>query len=206
MCGPGPVNLGGELTVRHSALLVVDDHAATTSDDSYSQRQTKHGWQSTFSPLLLFYPRPPPLLCNNTPNPAFESLDLFGSLESGRKSLFSTKILLKSPRRSGDLVRLSLQSSPLHVFYYNTHTSCDRQSLPFRTKPAQYSHTACGQVPIVEWAPAQGRISHITLCSGWYRKRTAASELLKDTDLDARKAKTTWYICTATKEKASTRT
>lgn len=43
MCGPGPVNLGGELTVRHSALLVVDDHAATTSDDSYSQRQTKHG-------------------------------------------------------------------------------------------------------------------------------------------------------------------
>lgn len=24
-CGPGPVNLGGELTVRHSALLVVDD-------------------------------------------------------------------------------------------------------------------------------------------------------------------------------------
>lgn len=27
MCGPGPVNLGGELTVRHSALpvVVVDD-------------------------------------------------------------------------------------------------------------------------------------------------------------------------------------
>lgn len=25
LCGPGPVNLGGELTVRHSALLVVDD-------------------------------------------------------------------------------------------------------------------------------------------------------------------------------------
>lgn len=25
MFGPGPVNLGGELTVRHSALLVVDD-------------------------------------------------------------------------------------------------------------------------------------------------------------------------------------
>lgn len=105
--------------------------------------------------FLLFYcsipAPPPPLLCNNTPNPAFESLDLFGSLESGRKSLFSTKILLKSPRRSGDLVRLSLQSSPLHVFYYNTHTSCDRQSLPFRTKPAQYSHTACGQVPF-DWS------------------------------------------------------
>lgn len=25
ICGPGPVNLGGELTVRHSALFVADD-------------------------------------------------------------------------------------------------------------------------------------------------------------------------------------
>ena len=71
MRGPGPVNLGGELTVRHSALLVVDDahsccynlwRATSYCKTTDKTSMTKH----IFSSSTVLFRR----------TPALESLDL----------------------------------------------------------------------------------------------------------------------------------
>lgn len=84
VCGLGPVNLGGELIVRHSALLVVvDAHSCC-----YINRLTtitKHIFSS-------YSNSPPPLHNQRSDSPAFISLDLFGSL----KTLYSTWRPLKT--------------------------------------------------------------------------------------------------------------
>lgn len=92
ICGPGPVNLGGELTVRHSALFVADDaHSCCYSLWQQLQQTTDKTSMNknifSFTALLM---QP---LGSFFPTLTFESL---GSLKSGRISLFITRILLKT--------------------------------------------------------------------------------------------------------------
>lgn len=109
----------------------------------------------------------------------------FGSLESGRKSLFSTATLFIT-QDLDDVVLLLLQSrkhsrTQTHArTHARTHapthpyTPYDRQNLPFRTKPAQYSHTnilyvsmwtshVCGNSPCI--SPGLNQPDHLTLYS-----------------------------------------
>lgn len=55
-CGPGPVNLGGELTVRHSALLVVDDaHSCCYNLREHLLQTTDNNIDDKACCLLFFY-------------------------------------------------------------------------------------------------------------------------------------------------------
>lgn len=71
VCGPGPVNLGGELTVRHSALLAVWCSFMLLKALMKATAENRHRWQSTFALILL--------LCMDAwcppPHLVFESLD-----------------------------------------------------------------------------------------------------------------------------------
>lgn len=92
MCGPGPVNLGGILTVRHSALRVVYAHSCCFEPQMtcIANRQTS-AMMCRFSSSAVVYPCIPSTVMS--PVGTFESLDHFGSLECGRASLFSNGIL-----------------------------------------------------------------------------------------------------------------
>lgn len=159
-----------------------------------AKQQTKHWWQSTFSLLLQFYYDPPPR-CDNIPTPVFESLDLSALWNLAEHPSVAPEYCWKV---LADRVTwcFSLFRSPLHMFLEEyTHSLYDRQSLPFRTKPAQpqpHKHTAlqvsvwtnpvCGNSPI---SLAQGWISQIT----WLRvpaadikMHTAASFLRRVTE------------------------
>lgn len=150
MCGPGPVNLGGELTVRHSALLVVDDaHSCCYNlwwqiPQNNRQKKTSMTCHIFSSPAAPFR-RPPPSIPVSLLQP-FKSLDLSALLNvAERPSLapeycWKHKVLAGSGRFGASFASVKSSSYVLDQ-YTHAHPSYYRWSLPFRTKPAQYSHT-----------------------------------------------------------------
>lgn len=129
MCGPGPVNLGDELTVRHSALCAVNAHLCCY----------KFRWQllrttdiSDKALLLSFYCciSMHPLQCNVPTHPSFNLWIVWLSWiwHSIPLSQQNT-VKYTSPCWSGDLVLVTVQSS--HLFSKNIHTSYNRQNLAF---------------------------------------------------------------------------
>lgn len=137
ICVPGPVNLGGELTVRHSALLVVDDAHSCCYNLWWQLLRTTDDTIKDEAHFLVLYSS---ISMHLPPSSgSFESLDRSALPDSGRTSLFlSTR---SSSRWSGVLV-LFLSSVKCSSYVVEEYTyPQDRQSLPFRTKPAQYGHT-----------------------------------------------------------------
>lgn len=95
---------------------------------------TKHGF------FFFFYcsisTQPPP---SQRPHSRLWIFGSFGSVVSGRTSVFSTRVLLKTQvLADGAIWCFFISSKVLFQFQKNIHTPYD--SLPFRTKPAQHSH------------------------------------------------------------------